>query len=75
MMLRRWKIRLLLNAWIACDKRSKAYENTIGTLVHACVAAYIEDTGLTCAQELKDAVIAATGKTPEQLYGIDEVTR
>lgn len=44
-------------------------------LIDACIAAYIEDTGLTAASQLKAAVLAATGKTPEQIYGIDEVTR
>ena len=47
--------------------------DVINQLVDACIDAYIEDTGLTAAPKLKAAVLAATGKTPEEIYGWDEV--
>lgn len=47
--------------------------DVINQLVDACIDAYIEDTGLAAAPKLKAAVLAATGKTPEEIYGWDEM--
>jgi hypothetical protein len=41
--------------------------NVISNLIDACVAAYIDNPESAAASQLKAAVLAATGKTPEEI--------